>query len=118
MLAVKPATATLSFAAAAPGAPATNITGGGHAFSSNVLVHARNVHVSPHLQNLYAHLLENHYVDSIVGYDSDILSIFSRDVLRRLKENDATWEDMVPAPVAQAIKTRGLFGYQKVAAPV
>ena len=106
------------YLAAAPGAPTTTVMGGGHAFSANVLVHARNVHVSPHLQNLYAHLLENHYVDSIVGYDSDILSIFSRDVLRRLKENDATWEDMVPTPVAQAIKTRTLFGYQKAATPV
>ena len=106
------------YLAAAPGAPTTTVTGGGHAFSSNVLVHARNVHVSPHLQNLYAHLLENHYVDSIVGYDSGILSIFSRDVLRRIKENDPTWEDMVPSPVAEAIKTRGLFGYQKAATPV
>ena len=57
-------------------------------------------------------------MDSIVGYDSDILSIFSRDVLRRIKENDPTCEDMVPAPVAQAIKARALFGYQKAATPV
>ena len=41
------------YLAAAPGAPTTTVMGGGHAFSANVLVHARNVHVSPHLQNLY-----------------------------------------------------------------
>ena len=55
--------------------------------------------------------LENHYIDSIVGYDASILSIFSRDVLRRIREKDATWEAMVPPPVAEAIKRRGLFGY-------
>src|SRR3954469_20749339 len=38
-----------------------------HAFASNVLITAKNVHVADHLSNLYAHLLENHYIDTIVG---------------------------------------------------
>ncbi len=82
-----------------------------NAFTSNVLINAKNVRIVEHLANLYAHLLENHYIDSIVGYDADILSIFSRDVLRRIREKDPTWEKMVPTPVAEAIKRRGLFGY-------
>jgi len=77
---------------------------------SNVLINAKNVKIVDHLSNLYAHLLENHYIDSIVGFDTDHLNIFSRDVLRRMKEGDATWEKMVPTPVAEAIKRRGLFG--------
>ena len=81
-----------------------------NAFSSNVLINAKNVKIVDHLSNLYAHLLENHYIDSIVGFDSDILGIFSRDVLRRIHEKDASWETMVPAPVVEAIKRRGLFG--------
>ena len=84
---------------------------GPHAFSSSVLINARNVQVVDHLRNLYDHLLENHYIDCIVGFDPDILGIFSRDVLRRIKERDASWETMVPKPVAAAIKQRGLFGY-------
>jgi len=32
-------------------------------------------------------------------------------VLRMIKEKDATWETMVPSPVVDAIKRRGLFGY-------
>lgn len=93
----------------------------GHAFAANVLITAKNVHVMDNLRNLYAHLLENHYIDSIVGFDSSILGIFSRDVLRRIKEGDPAWENMVPAPVAAAIKKRGLFGYVaavSAAAPV
>jgi hypothetical protein len=82
-----------------------------NAFTSNVLINSKNVRIVDHLANLYAHLLENHYIDSIVGYDASILSIFSRDVLRRIREKDATWEAMVPTPVAEAIKRRGLFGY-------
>ncbi len=90
--------------------------GTGHAFSSGVLITAKNVQVADHLRNLYAHLLENHYLDSIVGFDPNILHIFSRDVLRRIKEGDAAWETMVPDPVVAAIKRRGLFGYVPPAA--
>ncbi len=92
------------------GAP-THGSVAGHAFAANVLITAKNVHVSDHLSNLYAHLLENHYIDCIVGFDRDILGIFSRDVLRRIKENDSAWEQMVPTSVAAAIKKRSLFGY-------
>jgi hypothetical protein len=82
-----------------------------HSFAANVLINARNTHVSDHLRNLYDHLLENKYIDSLVGFDPACLKIFSRDVLRRIKERDASWETMVPQPVVAAIKQRGLFGY-------
>jgi hypothetical protein len=82
-----------------------------NAFTSSVLINAKNVKIVDHLSNLYAHLLENHYIDTIVGFDPDILSIFSRDVLRRIQEKDPTWETMVPKKVVEAIKRRGLFGY-------
>ncbi|WP_221028872.1 TonB-dependent receptor [Actomonas aquatica] len=99
--------ATGSVAAASAPIPAL----ASHAFAADVLVTARNLQVSPHLRNLYAHLMENHYIDCTVGYNNDILDIFSRDVLRRLQGGDPSWENMVPAPVAQAIKSKGLFGY-------
>ncbi len=81
-----------------------------HAFASSVLINAKNVQIADHLRNLYAHLLEAHYIDCIVGFDPSILHIFSRDVLRRIKEGDATWEKMVPEAVVAAIKRRELFG--------
>lgn len=82
-----------------------------HAFAANVLITAKNVQVTDHLRNLYAHLLENHYIDTIVGFDPHILGIFSRDVLKKLKDGDPTWEHLVPISVAAAIKKRHLFGY-------
>jgi len=82
-----------------------------HAFADNVLVTARNLQVAPKLHNLYAHLMENHYIECIVGYNTEILNVFSRDVLRRIQNQDPSWETMVPEPVAAAIKSKGLFGY-------
>ena len=90
-------------------------SGGGtvttHAFASSVLINAKNVHIVDRLRNLYAHLLEAHYIECIIGFDQSILHIFSRDVLRRIKEGDIQWETMVPTAVVSAIKKRGLFGY-------
>ena len=82
-----------------------------HAFAANVLITAKNVHVANHLRNLYDHLLENDYIDCIVGFDREVLGIFSQDVLGRIREQDPSWEHMVPASVAAAIKKRRLFGY-------
>jgi hypothetical protein len=81
-------------------------------YASNVLVTARNLQVAEHLRNLYAHLMENHYIDCVVGYNPDFLDIFSRDVLKRLQSNDPSWEKMVPHTVVEAIKRRQLFGYR------
>ncbi len=83
----------------------------GHAFSTSVLITAKNVHIAPHLRNLYDHLLENHYIDCITGFDREVLGVFSRDVMTRIRDRDASWEQMVPPSVAAAIKQRRLFGY-------
>ncbi|WP_043586608.1 hypothetical protein [Geminisphaera colitermitum] len=104
--------------AASPSGPLPSpATGTGNNFASHVLITAKNLQVDDHLQNLYAHLLENHYLEPIVGYDTAILDIFSRDVLQRIKDNDPTWEKLVPAPVAEAIKRRGLFGFAATKSP-
>lgn len=87
--------------------------GASHAFSKDVLVTARNLQVAPRLHNLYAHLMENHYIECITGYDDECLDILSRDVLTQIRAGDENWEKMVPGPVAAAIKTHGLFGYPR-----
>jgi hypothetical protein len=78
--------------------------------ASSILISAKNVRIAEHLSNLYAHLLENRYIESIVGFDADILNVFSRDVLENIRINNPLWESMVPIPVVQAIKRKGLFG--------
>jgi hypothetical protein len=80
-------------------------------FASNVLITAKNVRMVEHLANLYAHLLEGQNIECTEGFDTSFLNIFSRDVLNKIKGNDPLWEKMVPSPVADAIKRRGLFGH-------
>jgi len=40
------------------------------------------------------------------------MSIYSRDILKRIKKADPTWEAMVPAGVAEVIKRNRFFDYQ------
>jgi hypothetical protein len=85
------------------------------AATPNILITAKNVRVVDQLTNLYHHLLENHFIDNIVGFDTTILGIFSRDALKKIRDHDLLWESMVPAPIAIAIKRRGLFGHGAIA---
>ena len=86
-------------------------SGSAQAAAPSVLITAKNVRIDNRLANLYAHLLDNRYIDSIVGFDTNILGIFSRDALKKIRDHDLIWENMVPKPVAIAIKRRGLFGH-------
>jgi hypothetical protein len=90
---------------------ASNPPTSANAFSSGVMITARNLQVADRLRNLYAHLLENHNLDCIIGSNADYLNIFSRDVLQRIKSGDDSWERLVPAKVADIIKERRLLGY-------
>ena len=82
-----------------------------HPFVSNVMITAKNLQVSSRLQNLYQHLLENHYIECCVGWNEAVSDIFSRDELRKIRDRDSSWEQMIPSPVVKIIKERGLFGF-------
>jgi hypothetical protein len=73
---------------------------------------AGNLRVAPHLRHLYAYLVENRLIESVRDYDERCLKVFSRDVLKRLRAGDPSWEAMVPAAVSDLIKQRGLLGYR------
>jgi hypothetical protein len=70
-----------------------------------------NVSVRAELQPLYDYLAGRGSFVHLDNYRPEFLSIFSRDVLRRIAAGDDSWEAMVPADVAELIKRRSFFGY-------
>jgi hypothetical protein len=71
---------------------------------------ADNVEIPAGLQHLFMHLVSRGRIKQLDNYDESVLHIFSRDVLKRIKQNDPSWEAMVPVEVARMVKSRRLFG--------
>jgi hypothetical protein len=68
---------------------------------------------APGAQKLYDYLIERGRIKQLGNFDQSVLHIFSRDVLRRIRQEDGTWESMVPAEVAAMIKQKCFFGYRE-----
>jgi hypothetical protein len=77
------------------------------------LITVDHIKVRPELQPLYDYLANRGSFVHLDGYKPEYLSIFSRDVLRRIAECDESWETMVPDEVAALIKRRAFFGHQR-----
>ena len=75
------------------------------------LITAHNVQFPSHLRSLYRYLLENNYIIPIEAHNRDLLKIYSRDILQRLRQGESGWEAFVPESVARQIKEKGLFGF-------
>ena len=66
--------------------------------------------------SLYRHIVERGRIKQLDNFDESVLHIFSRDVLKRIKEDDPSWESMVPPEIAEVIKRRRFFGYREAEA--
>jgi hypothetical protein len=72
-----------------------------------------SVNLKSDLQLLYDYLVRRGSFVQLDNYNPEYLSIFSRDVLKRIASGDETWDKMVPPQVAEIIRQRGFFGYKK-----
>jgi hypothetical protein len=75
------------------------------------LMTAGNLPVPEGLKFLYRHLLDNQQIVDVQGYHTEHLHIFSKDILKKIREGASGWENLVPPKVAALIKEKCLFGY-------
>jgi len=68
----------------------------------------------PHLIDLYRYLIANNKIEDIRHYNEGNLHVQTDKVLNMIKQNEAGWEQYVPADVAAMIKDRCLFGFSCV----
>lgn len=80
--------------------------------NSAELIRVHQLKVHPRLRPIYDYLLYNGRLVDIEEYDKEILHIFSREVLRKIKYGEPGWEECLPAYVDNIIKEKGLFGYK------
>ena len=82
--------------------------------SSGTLTTVDNIEIRSEFAKLYGYLVGRGAIQALDGADESILHIFSRDVLQRITDGDAAWEEMVPAEIGSLIKSRRFFGYKDV----
>ncbi len=75
------------------------------------LLTAHNLPVPEGVKFLYQHLLENHQIVDVAGFNPDVMDIYSKRVLEMIANSEEGWEQMVPARVSNLIKEKCLFGY-------
>ena len=80
--------------------------------SDGELSTVENLEVAPELRKLYGYLQDRGSFAALDNFKKDYLSIFSRDVLKKIANGDDEWETMVPNEVAEMIKKRGFFSYK------
>jgi hypothetical protein len=81
--------------------------------ASGELTTVQSLRVAPELKKLYEYLVDRGCLVQLDNYNPAYLPIFSRDVLQKIKNGDATWADGVPPEVAEVIRRRCFFGYKK-----
>jgi hypothetical protein len=78
--------------------------------ATGALITANNLVVPPHLTHLYQYLLDNRFIVSVRGFREDVLPIFARDVIGKIRAGDPSWAASVPPAVARIVRERGLWG--------
>jgi len=73
----------------------------------------KEIRVHPRLRPFFDYLVYNGRLVDIKNYDENILNIFSREVLQKIRMGDSGWEECLPAYVDDIIKEKHLFGYEK-----
>jgi hypothetical protein len=74
------------------------------------LLTVHNLKVQENLRHLYLYLLENNLIRELDAIDKAELSIFSHDVLAKIRRGESDWERLVPEKVVGIIRNKRLFG--------
>lgn len=74
---------------------------------------SENLKVHPRMKELYKFFKTNGRLIDIENFNPEILHIFSRKVLKMIKNGEDGWEEMLPKGVSETIKEKRLFGCTK-----
>ena len=76
------------------------------------IINSDNLKVHPRMKELYKFFKFNGKVVDVINFKRNSLSIYSHEVLQKIKNNDAGWEKLLPKAVGSKIKKFKLFGHK------
>lgn len=75
------------------------------------LIDLKNVKLERPTQYLLDYIKGSGNVQDLEGYDDELLHIYSRKVLKMIRNNEEGWENFVPKEIAEVINEKCLFGH-------
>ena len=77
---------------------------------SNKIIDSSNLKLEDNMKEFYKYFKVNEKIVDL-NYTEEYLDIFSKDILKQIKENKVGWEEKLPKGVSDMIKKKKLFGY-------
>jgi hypothetical protein len=79
---------------------------------SGKIIDSNNLKLHPRMKDFYKFFKYNGKIVDIFDFEENLLNIFSREILRKIKVNEDGWEDDLPQGIAEMIKKNEMFGYE------
>ena len=77
------------------------------------IVNSNNLKLHPRMKDFYKFFKYNGKVVDIFDYQSEYLSIFSREILTNIKEGKNGWKNQLPEGIAEMIMKNKMFGWKE-----
>lgn len=78
---------------------------------SGKIINSNNLRLHPRMKEFYKFFKYNGKVVDIFDYEEKYLNIFSREILKKIKNKSEGWEEGLPSGIAEMIKDQHMFGY-------
>ena len=78
---------------------------------SGKIINSNNLRLHARMKEFYKFFKYNGKVVDIFDYEEKYLNIFSREILKKIKDKSEGWEEGLPSGIAEMIKDQHMFGY-------
>ena len=75
------------------------------------IVTSNNLKLHPRMKDFYKFFKYNGKVIDIFDFESEYLDIFSREILKKIKNNEAGWDEHLPEGISEMIVKKKMFGF-------
>lgn len=76
------------------------------------IISSNNLKLHTRMKDFYKFFKYNGKIVDIFDFEKDYLSIFSREILHKIKQNKEGWDDQLPDGIAELIREEHMFGYK------
>jgi hypothetical protein len=83
-----------------------------HDQETGEIINSNNLKLHPRMKDFYKFFKYNNKIVDIFDFDESHLSIFSREILTKIKNKKEGWENELPNGIAEMIRNENMFGYE------